>query len=102
MRARVPTTRSAPVTPGAVAHGAAMEAAWIDLVVADDEWVRREFDELVAHGWGGGSATRPPTRRGAHGPRRRRPRPGSARRPYVVGGAPVVTTSWTTARAPPS
>ena len=43
----------------------------MDLLVAEDDWVRREFDELVEAGWGGSPRpTRPRTTQGAHEPRR--------------------------------
>jgi hypothetical protein len=58
----------------AVTHGTSVEQEWIDLLVADDEWVRREFDELVASAWGGSRPPGPRTRQGAHEPRRSGPR----------------------------
>jgi hypothetical protein len=39
-----------------------------DLLVADDEWVRREFDAIVAAGWGGVVPPRPAPIQGAHRP----------------------------------
>ena len=43
-----------PRVPRAVTHGAQATSteAWLDLVVAEDDWVRREFEEIVAAGWG--------------------------------------------------
>ena len=51
MRAVAP---AGPGVPRAVTHGALATSAeaWLDLVVAEDDWVRREFDEIVAAGWG--------------------------------------------------
>ena len=53
---------------------------WIDLLVADDEWVQAEFEAIVAAGWGGVMPPCPAPRQGAHGPRR----PGSDVRPTPV------------------
>jgi hypothetical protein len=58
----------APVVP----HGT-VDAEFVDLLVADDEWVDREFEALVAAGWGvvppvgpaPGSAPRWPRRPGS-------------------------------------
>ena len=60
--------------PGAVTHGTSAATSFIDLVLAEDDWVRREFDELVEAGWGGSRPTCPRTRQGAHEPRRSGPR----------------------------
>ena len=71
MRAVAP---AGPGVPRAVTHGAqatSMEA-WLDLVVAEDDWVRREFEEIVAAGWGGEGPSAPPTARGGGRPRRAR------------------------------
>lgn len=48
----------------------AWSADFADLLVADDEWLRREFDALVAAGWGGAtppSGTPPRQVRWPHG-----------------------------------
>jgi hypothetical protein len=45
--------------------------SWVDLLVADDEWVRREFEDIVAAGWGSGTPRDPPTIRRSERPRRR-------------------------------
>src|SRR3954454_19436846 len=85
---------------GAVTHDTEAARSWMDILVAHDDWVRREFDELVEAGWGGSRPNRPPTRQGAHGPRRAGPRS----RPTRVRGpresrAPV---PWRTpSRGPP-
>jgi hypothetical protein len=56
--------------PGcAVPHGIA-DTEFVDLLLADDEWVRREFDELVAAGWDGAVPTGPEPQQGARWPRR--------------------------------
>ena len=53
----------------AVTHGTeAVE--FVDLLVADDEWLRREFDAIVAAGWGGVEPPCPAPKQGAHWPRR--------------------------------
>ncbi|HET9858311.1 MAG TPA: hypothetical protein VFQ19_00910 [Nocardioidaceae bacterium] len=44
------------------------EPEFVDLLCADDDWVRQEFEELVASGWG---SEQPPSRHIAE--RRRRP-----------------------------
>ena len=68
-----------PLARCAVTHGTdAMEL--VDLLVADEEWVRREFDAIVAAGWGGMDPPCPARRQGAHWPRR----PGSDHRPTPV------------------
>jgi len=51
-----------------------MATTWMDVVFADDDWVRREFEELIEAGWGGSRPTCPRTRQGAYGPRRSGPR----------------------------
>ena len=56
--------------PGcAVTHGIA-DTEFVDLLLADDEWVRREFDALVAAGWDGAVPTGPEASQGARWPRR--------------------------------
>src|SRR6188472_3291892 len=63
----------------AVTHGT--EAAdFVDLLFADDEWVRAEFDAIVAAGWGGVGPPCPASAQGTHWPRR----PGPHRRPTPV------------------
>ena len=67
-----------------VAHSAATRdtvlESWVDLLVADDEWVRQEFEDIVAAGWGSGVPPSPPTIQRSERPRRRgydhRPTPG--------------------------
>lgn len=67
-------------SPGcAVTHGTT-DVEFVDLLVADPEWVAREFDEIVAAGWGAAEPPRPAERQGAHRPRR----PGLAVRPTPV------------------
>ena len=63
-----------PGVPRAVTHGAQATSteAWLDLVVAEDDWVRREFEEVVAAGWDGEVPTEPPTARGGGRPQRPR------------------------------
>jgi hypothetical protein len=73
-----------------VTHHTAVEFA--DLLVADDEWVRREFDAIVAAGWGGVVPPCPAPSQGAHWPRRPgydvRPTPVERLRgPVTVGSA---------------
>ena len=34
--------------------------AFVGIICADDEWLRREFEEVVAAGWGGGTPSGPP------------------------------------------
>ena len=55
---------------GAVAHGTPTLESWVDLLVADDEWVRREFEDIVAAGWGGAVPPSPAPIQGSHRPRR--------------------------------
>ena len=71
-----------PGVPRAVTHGAQATSteAWLDLVVAEDDWVRREFEEIVAAGWGADVPSEPPTARGSGRPRRPRRR----RCPWLV------------------
>lgn len=61
---------STPDIPSVVTHDAPVATEWMDLLVAEDDWVRREFDELIEAGWGGSPPTSPRTRQGAHEPRR--------------------------------
>ncbi len=76
-----PTPRSTRSTArAAVTHGTPTVEAWVDLLVADDDWVRREFEEIVAAGWGGQVPPPPAPGQGA-----RRPRPPG----YVARPAPV-------------
>jgi hypothetical protein len=102
MAAQIRTAHSAPTTSGAVTHSTAAEASWIDIVLADDDWVRREFDELIAHGWGGSGALHPPTNQGAHQPRRTTPRHRPTHQPAAAAPAPARISSRTPARAPPT
>ena len=46
--------------------------SWVDLLLADEEWVRREFEDIVAAGWGGAVPPRPAPIQGSHRPRRPR------------------------------
>src|ERR1700710_332489 len=55
----------------AVTHGTEAEE-FADLLVADDEWVRREFEAIVAAGWGGVVPPCPAPSQGARRPRRPR------------------------------
>ena len=80
---------------------ASVDASWIDLVLADDEWVRQEFDELIAHGWGGSGALRPPTGNRSHEPRRSRPRQRPTQRRFAAAPGSAPTQFRTPARAPP-
>lgn len=61
--------------------GSRLADSWIELVVAEEEWVRREFDEIVAAGWDGPGPPCPDTTQGTHEPRRRGPR-GRPTRPH--------------------
>ena len=45
-------------------------AEFIDLLLADDEWVADEFDAIVGAGWGGVPPPCPAPRQGTHWPRR--------------------------------
>jgi|tagenome__1003787_1003787.scaffolds.fasta_scaffold18044690_2 hypothetical protein len=78
------------------------DASWIDIVLADDEWVRREFDELIAHGWGGSGTLHPPTKQGADEPRRSTPQHRPARQQFAGTSGPAPASSRTPARAPPT
>jgi hypothetical protein len=91
----------ASTVPGAVTHGTSASASWIDIVLADDEWVRREFDELIAHGWGGSGALPRPTHRGAHEPRRSTPRFRRTHQRPPVSAASAGAPHRSPARAPP-
>jgi len=64
----------------AVTHGTPTVEEWVDLLVADDDWVRREFEEIVAAGWGGEVPPPPAPHQGARRPRR----PGYDARPAPV------------------
>ena len=59
-----------PVLSGAVTHDASVDTRFIDIVTTEEDWVRREFDELVAAGWGGSCPPCPETAQGTHEPRR--------------------------------
>ena len=98
--ADMPTREAADA--GAVTHGTTGDASWIDIVLADDEWVRREFDELIAEGWGGSGALHPPTKHGAHEPRRSTPRHRPTQQRFAVAPGPARTSPRTPARAPPT
>jgi hypothetical protein len=69
--------------PGAVTHDTLASTTWIDIVLAEEDWVRREFDELIAHGWGGsgppGPAYQPGNARTAEVKAATPPHPGSTR-----------------------
>lgn len=68
------------VSQGAIRHSIAGSAVthdveaveFIDLLVADDEWVRSEFEAIVDAGWGGAVPPCPPPDQGAREPRRHR------------------------------
>jgi hypothetical protein len=90
-----------PSVASAVTHGTSLNQEWMDLLVADDDWVRREFDELVAAAWGGSRPPCPRIRQGAHEPRRSGPRsrPTPQQAPTHVAAS---TGRWRrTARGPP-
>jgi hypothetical protein len=70
---------SSSVTAGAVAHRSVV-AEFVDLLIADDEWVQREFEALVAADAGDVVPPRPAPRQGARWPRR----PGYDGRPASV------------------
>jgi hypothetical protein len=109
MSRQVQPVGSALDVPGAVTHGTSSAAgtSFIDLVCAEEDWVRQEFDELVAAGWGGSAPPCPDSAQGTHEPRRfgatfrptlhRRPGPGlarslwraSSRAPPRAGGTPA-------------
>jgi hypothetical protein len=90
-----------PNVTGAVTHGTRVDQEWMDLLVADDDWVRREFDELVAAAWGGSRPPCPRIRQGAHEPRRSGPRSRPTRRPAPTKVTRVIGRWRTAARAPP-
>lgn len=75
-----------------------LDAEFADLVYADDDLVRREFEALIAHGWG---PERPPGPVCGAGGRRR----GVARAPSTLPGpacCPAVAgTPWQRQRGPP-
>jgi hypothetical protein len=70
----------------AVTHGTPTVEAWVDLLVADDDWVRREFEEIVAAGWGGEAPPPLAPHQGARRPHRpgHDARPAPARQPADV------------------
>jgi hypothetical protein len=101
-----PGTAAGPCIAEAVTHDVATSESWMDLLVADDEWVRREFEDIVAAAWGGAGPPCKRTSRGSHqprwrGPRRRLHRAGRVRRadaPHArasvhVRGPPVGRTT---------
>jgi hypothetical protein len=57
-----------PAGKGVVTHDTAAE--FVDLLIADDEWVRREFDALVNAGWDDVVPPCPAQRQRARWPRR--------------------------------
>ncbi len=69
---------------GAVTHGTPTQEpaleSWVDLLLADEEWVRREFEDIVAAGWGGAVPPSPAPIQGTRWPRR----PGHDDRPTPV------------------
>jgi len=74
----------------------------VDLLVGDDEWVDREFEDLVAFGW---DDVEPPTSpASAQGARRpRRPGDAAARRPvHQSRGRRPAATAWAHQRGPPA
>jgi hypothetical protein len=73
-----------------------------DLLVADDEWVEREFEALVAFGWDDvDPPTCPASPQGALRPRR--PRGDAVRRPVRQGrGQRSAATAWAHERGPPA
>ncbi len=54
--------------------------SWVDLLLTDEEWVRREFEDIVAAGWGDAVPPSPAPIQGSQRPRRPgyddRPTPG--------------------------
>ncbi len=92
--------QSNPPEHTAVTHGTRTgshwKEAWIDLLLADEDWVRREFDELINHGWGGDGRRQPPTTQGTHHPRR----PWTRHRPTHQLGSPIWTSAGPTWRVP--
>lgn len=101
-----PNTRLADT--GAVTHELATR--WMDLLVADDDWVEQEFDELVRAGWGGSPPTCPRTHQGTHEPRRNGPRsrttrhrgPGLTIRACAAWRAPSRGPPWPPAQGHPA
>jgi hypothetical protein len=63
-----------PCLPGAATHDTSVASSWMELLVAEEDWVRREFEEIVAAGWGGSRPTLPNAQHGTHEPRRSGPR----------------------------
>lgn len=70
---------ASPLVRCAVTHGTG-SGEFVDLIVSDEDWVRREFDAIVAAGWGGAVPPSPEQKQGAHWPRR----PGYDCRPTTV------------------
>jgi hypothetical protein len=100
MSSRARVGAGADVT-SAVTHGTSVDQDWMDLLVADDDWVRREFDELVAATWGGSRPPCPRIRQGAHEPRRSGPRSRPTRQWASTHIARVGRRWRPPARAPP-
>jgi hypothetical protein len=100
-------TTADPGLPGAVTHSTSADTTWIDrwveLVLAEEDWVRREFDELIAYGWGGSGPSLPPTSQGTHQPRRPTPRHGPTRHrsPVDNGLIALDATAPERSRGPP-
>jgi hypothetical protein len=59
-----------PTVRCSVTHRTASTVEFVDLLVADDDWVRREFDAIVAAGWGDAGSPPQAPRQAAHRPRR--------------------------------
>ena len=72
----------------------------MDLLVAEDDWVRREFDDIVAAEWGGSGPTSPRTQKGAHEPRRSGPRSRPSHDDDLLELV-VSATRWAHQRGPP-
>ena len=98
--ARSPHARvTSPPARCAVAHGIG-SGEFVDLMVSDEDWVRREFDAIVAAGWGGAVPPSPEQKQGAHWPRR----PGYDDRPTPVlqpPRLPIPAPSRAHQRGPP-
>ena len=69
-----------PLVVDAIAHDVTTAEGFMELLLADDEWVRREFEDIVAAGWSGSDPPRPRTPLASHEPRRT----GPCRRPWRV------------------
>ncbi|MCU7727088.1 hypothetical protein ODJ79_25455 [Actinoplanes sp. KI2] len=79
--------------------GTAAGQAFVDLVCADDELMRAEFDALIAASWPSPPAVPPvPPRRPAPWPGGPALPPGEAARPPIHH---IPDTSWRRQRAPP-